>query len=118
MVDEACKEKTVMLENDLTLTTAYKVINTLCEGTILYYNLLYFCICIQSEVVKIGHDLTVCSFCIDQKNCCSNWVEQIFCTSHYNTTLILCKTTFNFLIKCTRFIPNQSDATSPLFIYM
>ena len=54
-----------MLENDLTLTTAHKVINTLCEGTILYYNLLYFCICIQSEVVKIGHDLIVGSFCID-----------------------------------------------------
>ena len=42
MVDEACKEKTVMLENDLTLTTAHKVLNTICDGTILNYNLLLF----------------------------------------------------------------------------
>lgn len=69
MVDEACKKKTVMLENDVTLTTANKVLNTICDGTILNYslNFYYFCVHIQSEVVKIGHDLTVCSFFIDQE---------------------------------------------------
>ena len=40
MVDEACKEKTAMLENDVTLTTTHKVLNIICDGTILYYNLL------------------------------------------------------------------------------
>jgi len=43
MVDEACKEKTVMLENDVTLTTAHKVLH------MWWYHLfiiivLYFCV--------------------------------------------------------------------------